>query len=224
MSGKISSISINSSSKSSTSSAIPVAEVVNSLNEKSPIIYCILGMSKISKLSECNKRIAHSALLLINTIPEHDYQDGLLIEYGEYDPKMDEKESEYVKKELVIYRYGDKGGLRYYVKKYGEFTEEFGNIGYVDLQINSDNQMSFRTFIDKIAPITQEKWIKKNYKIFDFNCQSFIIDALQILRPRFSYNDIMAKNLELMQPPKNKRLNFFPPNIRSELEKYRKNK
>ncbi len=221
MSAKISSISINSSSKSCTSSAIPVAEVVNSLNETNPIIYCILGMSKIGKMSDINKRFEHAALLLMNKIPEYDYQKGVLIEYGEYYPKMGKEELNYVQKELVIYRYGEKGGLRYYVKNYGEFTEEFGNIGYVDLKINSDHQMSFRTFIDQIAPITQEKWIKNNYSLIDLNCQNFIIDALQILKPNFSYNDILARDPNLMQPPKTKRLNFFPPNIKSEIIKYK---
>ena len=49
---------------------------------------------------------------------------GILIEYGDYSPDMNKTEKNYVDKGLVIYRYDDKGGLRYYVKKYGEFIKD----------------------------------------------------------------------------------------------------
>ena len=72
------------------------------------------------------------------------------------------EEKKYVDKGLVKYHYGNKGGLRYYGKRYGEFIEVFGDIGYIDLNIHPDNQNSFDFFLDKIAKVEENKWIKEN--------------------------------------------------------------
>ena len=68
-----------------------------------------------------------------------------------------------MKKGLVIYHYGDKGGLRYYIKKYSEFIKEFGDIGYIDLNIHVDNQITFNTFLNKVAKTWRKQMGKKKF-------------------------------------------------------------
>ena len=79
--------------------------------DKDNISSCILAISKFSFLSHLN--ISHSALFLIDTnsdASDKNRGNGILIEYGDYSPKMSKDEQNYVKNGLVIYRYGIKGG------------------------------------------------------------------------------------------------------------------
>ena len=198
------------------------------LNNKK-IVSCVLAMSKIN-LNKLNKNFAHAALLLIDTESDvdDDYRgDGIIIEYGDYFPNMSEKESELVKKGNVIYRYGDKGGLRYYAINYKEFLNIFGNICYVSMDISSDNQMTFQYFIDTIAPTSDNIWIKENYKVSILNgiigigkdnrhCQTFAAKALSILKPKFMKNMI---NVTDDSRKTKKKIDIFPDIIKDELLK-----
>ena len=147
-----------SSSIASASSANSVVNLIEQWENK-PIASCVLGISKIGISSNFSSKIVHSALLLLQKKIDYDEDDdevilnetGIIIEYGDYNPNKYDIEKEYVKKGLVIYRYDEKGGLRYYVKKYKDFIKEFGGIGYVDLNIDENNQQSLSHFIDKIA-------------------------------------------------------------------------
>ena len=111
----------------------------------------------------------------------------------------------------VIYRYGDKGGLRYYAINYKEFLDVFGNICFVSMDISSDNQMKFHYFIDTIASAPDNIWIKDEYKVSilnrndNYNSHTFVAKALNILRALFN------KNLIEMRIPgeKKKMLMFF---------------
>ena len=150
-------------------------------------------------------------------------ENGIIIEYGDYGPNKSNIEKEYVKNGLVIYRYGDKGGLRYYVKKYKDFIKEFGDIGYVDLNIDENNQQSFSHFIDKIAKIEDNKWIQYKYSAsFNFHCQTFTIEALKELKPYFNSSNIYPQNLELATKKSKKKLDFIPSNIKTELMNFYK--
>jgi len=193
------------------------------LNNKK-IVSCVLAMSKIN-LNKLNKNFAHGALLLIDTEldVDDDYRgDGIIIEYGDYFPNMSEKESEQVKKGNVIYRYGDKGGLRYYAINYKEFLNIFGNICYVNMDISSDNQMTFFDFIDIIAPTSDNIWIKENYKVSilnrndNYNSHTFVAKALSILKPKFMKNMIIVTDDSRKTK---KRIDIFPDIIKDELLK-----
>ena len=220
-------ITINSSSKSSTSSATPVANVINSWGNN-PIASCTVGISKISMASNIINDLSHAALLLMKEefgIDEEDSdiknRDGILIEYGDYKKDMCDTEKKYTEKGLVIYRYGDKGGLRYYVKKYGEFIDEFGDKGYIDLNIDDVNQQSFEHFIDKIAKLNDNKWIHANYSvIYKCNCQTFVIEALKELKPYFNLGNVYPTDSTMATKKSKKKLDFIPSNIKEELEKY----
>ena len=216
-------ISINSSSKSSASSAFKVGDVVKKW-EGHTIASCVLGMSKINLASEVINKISHSALLLLNTNLDYEDDDdekiqkelGILIEYGDYKPDMCDTEKNYVKNGYVIYHYGEKGGLRYYGKKYCEFINEFGTKGYVDLNIHVDKQISFKVFLETIAKSEDNKWINDNYSAMRFNCQNFTIEALKLLQPSFSFANINPKSDELNNKKSFKqKLKFLPDNIYS---------
>ena len=116
---------------------------------------------------------------------------------------MSEGEKKAVKNGTVIYRYGDKGGLRYYAIDYKEYVKIFGDICYVSMDIESNNQMTFQSFLDKIAPTTENIWIQEKYKINylngiikdiddNHNCQSFASKVLNMLRPSFNPNMIIV--------------------------------
>lgn len=181
-----SAITINSSIKCSASSATHVKDLVTNFDDTC-IYSCVLGISSIKTFF--GETIAkHTALLLSNKKSRELRKKGglgILIEYGEYAPSMCEEEKKYEKNGYVIYRYKDKGGLRYYAKDFKEFKNEFGDIGYVNLDIDQINQKTFTDFIDKCAPENEFKWIKKNYNLITFNCQTFTAHALSILKPEY---------------------------------------
>ena len=183
-------ITINSSSTSSTSSATPVANLIAKFNQTS-VYSCVVGISLIKKL--VGQNIAHTALLVSNKISKELRKkggEGILIEYGDYQPEMNENEKKYTDKGYVIYRYGKKGGLRYYVKDYNEFKTEFGDIGIINLDLSEECQKTFSFLIDKLAPKEENRWIKNNYNVVGIfketlNCQTFTAHALEILKPEY---------------------------------------
>ena len=94
------------------------------MNQQS-IKSCVIGISTINIFSGALKDLRHSALLLLDTESEDTKEDskGILIEYGDYHPEMSKTEKKYVDGKYVIYRYNDKGGLRYYVNTYKDFKK-----------------------------------------------------------------------------------------------------
>ena len=220
-------ITITSSSKSSTSSATKVKDITEKWGNN-PISSCVLGISKIGKASNLSTNIAHAALLMLKekfnfNDDESDIlkRNGILVEYGDYSPDMEETEKQYYENGYVIYQYGEQGGLRYYGKNYGEFIEEFGDIGHVELKINEVNQNTFEYFINKIAKKEDNKWTKADYKVgfSNFNCQTFVIEALKEIKPNFNLGDVYPKDINLINKRKQS-LNFIPDNIKNELIKY----
>ena len=220
-------ITINSSSKSSISSATKVTDILTKWGNN-PISSCVLGISKIGKASNLSTNIAHAALLMLKekfnfNDDESDIlkRNGILVEYGDYSPDMEETEKQYTKNGYVIYQYGEKGGLRYYGKNYGEFIKEFGDIGHIELKINNVNLNTFEYFINKIAKKEDNKWIKANYKVgfYNFNCQTFVIEALKEIKPNFHLGDVYPKDKNLINKRKQS-LKFIPDNIKNELMKY----
>ena len=150
--------------------------------------------------------------------------DGILIEYGDYSPKMSDEEIKSVKEGRVIYRYGDKGGLRYYAFKYTEFLETFGNICYVSMDIKPEYQVTFQYFLDKVAPNSENVWIKEKYNVSilngifgsgNHNCQTFAAKALNILKPSFDPHYIIKKDTSRKT---NKKIDIFPQYIKDVLE------
>ena len=217
-------ISVNSSSNSSTSSAFAVGDVVNKMNQQS-IKSCIIGISTINILSGRLSDMSHSALLLLDIESEYikENSTGILIEYGDYCPEMSQTEKEYVRQKYVKYRYdGDKGGLRYYVNTYKDFKKKFSDIGYIELDIDEKDQMTFDNFIEKIAPNYSEDWIKCKYATYSHNCQDFVVEALKVLNPLYSTKDVFPIKDPKLLETKEKKVSFIPSRIISELEKHKK--
>jgi len=211
------------------SSTRPTNDLIERL-ESLPIASCVLGISRIGKASPISNNIVHASLLLLNKEIDYDQDDevdnninGILIEYGNYSPNMSETEKDSTKKGLVVYRYGEKGGLRYYVKKYSEFIKQFADIGYIHLNINRDNQKDFVYFLANIAKKEDNKWIQSNYSVglSNFNSHTFVIEALKELKPFFIYENIFPCNSDLVRSKNaKKKLEFVPQNIMTELMKY----
>ena len=181
----------------------------------------ILGVSELKKSLNLVRNNVYFNLLLLDKNSDLLYKDdtGILIEYGYFSPDMHGEEKVNLKNKYAIYHYGEKGGLRYYAIRYNEFKREFGDIGYIYLNINKNEQISFENFIDKVVPKNENKWIKDKFSIFSFNSQSFVIDALQKLNVYFSLDDIIIKKENVMTP-KIEKLDYFPIKIKEELKKY----
>ena len=222
-------ITIGSSSNSSSSSSTCVKDIIKKWGENS-VASCVLGISKIGMASNLSYNISHAALLLLDKNIDYELEDelenelGILIEYGDYSSSMDKTEKKYVDKGYVVYHYGNKGGLRYYGKKYGEFIKQFGDIGYIDFNIVADNQNTFEYFLDQIANLKENKWIKERYVaslMNNFNCQTFAGEAIKILKPYFNFENITPrqKDLAVSKNFKNK-IYFVPESIINILPDY----
>ena len=214
-------ISINSSSNSSTSSAFAVGYVTAKMNIKT-IASCVVGISKINILSGEFKDISHSALLLLDTESDNTKENtkGILIEYGNYYPNMSKTEKKFVDNKYVEYQYDSNGGVRFYVNTYKDFKKTFADIGYIELDIGVNNQMTFDNFIHKIAPKNEDKWTRAKYGI-THNCQDFVVEALNVLNPKFSVKgDVFPKDPKL-QETKDKKISFIPKKIINELNKHK---
>ena len=192
------------------------------------ICSCVLGISKKSTASNISDSTPYATLLLLDKNIDYDVEYnlekeiGIIIEYGDFSPDMTESEKKNSKNRAVIYPYGDKGGLRYYIKKYGEFIKEFGDIGYVDLNIELDNMYTFWHFINKIANSEDNKWIKENYSLdhTNFNSHTFVIEALKIIKPYFNFVNVNPTEPNLAQKKNMRRLDFIPSDIIIELINY----
>lgn len=224
----ISLITINSSSKSSTSSAKPVSDIITEWGNN-PVHSCVLGISKISFLSEIMNKISHAALLLLPCSIDYESfveekmnkEFGILLEYGDYNPNMCDTEKGYTKKGLVKYLYEDEGGLRYYGKSYGEFLKEFATIGYIEMNISSENHKTFHNILETITNNKSNKWIQSKYSL-SYNCQTFVIEALKVIKPYYNISNIfLTGETKVIKNPKLK-VQFIPPGLREELKNYYK--
>ena len=196
---------------------------------ESPVCSCVLGISRKGFESNLSNSIIHTSLLLMNKgfdiDDEEDFEKrtGILIEYGNYNPYMNETEKKSVSKGIIVYPYGESGGLRYYVKKYSEFIEQNGDIGYIDLNIDEPNQKTFADFINNIAKLEDNKWIQKNYSLINnFNSQTFVLEALKEIIPYFHSGDVYPADKKLQNKKYKAKCEFIPQYMRNELMKYYK--
>ena len=224
----ISKLTFNSSSNSSSNSSTCVKDILSKWGHNT-VGSCTLGISKIGFSSKLSNNISHAALLLLDKQIDYEQEDklkkemGILIEYGDYSPDMDSKEKKFVDKGYVVYHYGSKGGLRYYGKNYSEFIKEFGDIGYIDFNINVDNQSSFKYFLENIANLNENKWIKEKYYIGNFNCQTFVAEALKVLKPYYTFQNITPRAADLVNAKSAiKKVEFVPDDIRNTMLTYYK--
>jgi len=190
---------------------INVSQLIQKL-DKTNIVSCVLAISQTNYFGNLTNRILHSALLLIDTDSEKNDENrgyGILIEYGNFSPEMSVEEDINVKDGNIIYRYGMKGGLRYYSLNYSKFVKDFANIGYVSMDIDKKDQMTFSNFIEQCAPLLEKQWTKDNYSILRNNCHNFIIKAIRILKPHFNPSMIITNSLEFEFKYDNKKINSF---------------
>ena len=210
-------ISSPSSSSESLHSSKNVEDVVRSI-DRTAIKTCVIGISKILWSKEI---ITHSALFLSNKevtkFSKGNEIEGIILEYGRYDPNKKEKEN--IKNGYVIYRYGqDFGGLRYYVNNFEEFKRIHGNVVYIALEISKYNQISFSYLIDKIAPKCEFKWAKDKYHFIDFNCRTFVAQALNEIKAIYDSGYIMKG--EKTEGNSKEGENYVPKEIIKVLKKF----
>ena len=193
---------MGSEGSSSSSSSSDAAANVNEYIQDKKIVSCSLGLCKLSNENIigvvgnmfAGKNYVHSALWLSDKSFDNTNEIGLVIEYGKYKQELETKfiideegkqVEEKIEKKYVIYHYKEKGGLRYYVKKYDDFKKIFATTAYADLDVDPDNQMMFKDFIQKCAPVEKSEWIQEKYNCLSYNCQHFTAHALRILKPEY---------------------------------------
>lgn len=215
----------------SSSRVTKVGELINKL-EKESIKSCLIGISSL-KFHNISKNIVHAALLLsdkkLNELVKEKKTKGILIEYGNYPPDEEnakKEEKDYIKNGHVIYRYGEReGGIRYYTNTSEEFIKKFCDVGYISLNIEKENQATFSFLIEEIAPISEKKWIKKNYMSVNligsaFNSQTFICHCLDILKPVYHIFSV-TKGKSSISISDDKKESIIPAYILNTLRKYK---
>ena len=222
----------SSSSSSSSSSATKIGNLIEKMGQ-TPIHSCIIGISQL-KFHSLSNNISHAALLLTtekrsSIIRENcESTEGILIEYGNYPPDKSEdkeKEEQNIKNNLVIYRYTNKGGLRYYTNTIKFFKDNFCDVGSVTVNICKDNQKTFENLLDILAPLSENKWIKENYNPIDYgfkkshNCQDFVCHVIDILKPSYDMAYITKGNKSSAIEEQNKE-NILPSPILNTLKNY----
>ena len=176
-----------------------ISQLIQQFDRKC-IVSCILSISKIKRNIISINNISKSELFLLYTSSEYSDENrryGILIEYGDYSPNMTKEEKENVRSGRVIYLFGEEGGLRYYMINRSNYLKEFGDIGYIDMEIEKEYQMTFSDFIETCAPLNEKRWIQRNYSsigLFYNNSHSFTIEALKILKPTFNPRLIQIRN------------------------------
>ena len=227
MSNGVSSVMGESSSNSScSSSATKIGNLIKTFDNTS-IFSCVIGCSKLKYY--LNHNMVHTAILLCNKkanlLDKKTYEktEGILLEYGYYPPDKAEdreKEENNINNGLVIYRYGEKGGLRFYVNSIKDYKKIFCDVGYICLDIKNENQISFSSLIEKIAPISENKWIKANYKasfINNFNCHTFTSHVVDILKPLYD-SRLITKGKEVSA--EGDKESIIPDTVLNTLRKY----
>ena len=180
-----------------TSNEYDTRSYIENLN----IINCSIGISILSSNTLMN-RFVHSFLWLTDKDLEPEENPlGLVIEYGNFSQEdkddwiishnNENPKNKKIDKNNLIYHYGNKGGLRYYIKSYEEFFD-LANEAIVELSL--DAPMSFKSFINECASLEKEQWIKEKYQLLKKNCHSFIENAIRILKPKYSPRFIYTKD------------------------------
>ena len=210
--------------------ATKIGDLISKLNNL-PISSLIIGISSL-KYQSLSPNITHIVLLLTTEkrmeilMRKCKVTEGIVIEYGNYpldEPQAKTKEEENIKNGLVIYRYGEKGGLRYYTNTFEYFEKNFCDVGYIPLNISQNNHKTFSELIDILAPESENKWIKENYNPVSIikksqNCQDFACHVIDILKPS-SYEEIFiipGKEYESISD----RESLVPDSILKTLQKY----
>ena len=108
--------------------------------------------------------------------------------------------------------------MRYYAKPYQEYRDIFGTVAYIELDVDNDNQIMFLDFINKLAPINEEEWIKDKYHFLDHNCHDFTSKAIKLLKPTFRPKDIKVNDKSKLSG--SKRESILPAGILAALTSY----
>jgi hypothetical protein len=219
----------SSSSSSSSSSATKIGELITKFDE-TKIKSFVIGISKL-KFHWLDKNIAHTALFLSNEKRGklENKSEGILVEYGYYppdEPNAKKKEEDFVINGQVIYRYGEKGGLRYYTNTFEEFKDKFCDIGYIPLKLDKDKEITFNFLIEKIAPISEKKWIKEKYNAVGYllfgkalNCQTFTCHSIDVIKATYE-KTIIRKGKESSYVSDDNLESIIPDDVKKTLKKY----
>lgn len=190
------------------------SDPLDALKEQIVVKQLILGISYIedSKFLEkyFPKTYVHTALFISSLDKNQFGQDGILLEYGNYDSK-DDNEGKF------NYECED-GGMRYGFIKLDEFEKGLAPTAHVTLDIDTHSFMLFKELIDELKK--KGKWDKQNYNVITNNCQDFCAKVIEILKAK--YLDICIK--ETKRISKGYKLDIIPSKIKVILEKNNKKK
>lgn len=196
----------------SGSSSDAAAGSLKQLIESMVIVSCSIGISHLATetLTQkiinylAGKKYTHTSIWLSDKNQEEDDKAlGIVVEYGDYSQEMecklqidDQGNEVYIKveKDNVKYPYENRGGIRYYLLNYNEFYEKLGSVAYADLSVEQENQINFKDFMNKCAPLGNEQWNKEKYNYKNHNCQHFSAYLLNILRPKYNPKCITIKD------------------------------
>jgi hypothetical protein len=100
-----------------------------------------------------------------------------------------------------------------------DFEEKLAYTAQIELDIPLENQMPIKTFIDKIGNIKQ--WTKEKYDWKNYNCQTFVSEAIKLLKPIYEVRGIIIRDSTHLKD-KGSRDSIIPSIILTELKNYNK--
>ena len=192
------------------------------------ITYCCVGISHLGRETLTqkiinyldDKKYIHTSIWISDKMPEEDNQLGIVVEYGDYSQglecklQIDDQGNESwinIEKDNVKYPYEDRGGLRYYLLSFEEFTEKLGSVAYAELSVKQENQINIKDFMNKCFPLSNDQWNKEKYNYKNHNCQHFSAYLLDKLKPKYEPKCIIIKHKSYKE--RKKREDVFPAPI-----------
>lgn len=159
------------------------------------------------------KEYCHTSVYLMETnLDEVPAEEGILIEYGDYQENEKHKEVKY------IYNENEKcgGGLRYYLMNRNDFEKKLATTAKIEFDVPLDVLCSVKVFIDKMKTI--KEWTKENYHYKNNNCQSFVAEVIKYFKPSYNIRQIYIKDTTHVKKGEN-RDTIVPSIVLNELKK-----
>ena len=180
--------------------------IENELIKRAYIGLCRVDESTIKRWG-LGVNYVHASILLCAT--DSFVSEGIILEYGKYDYEKDER---------IKYEYDIDGGMRYGKISFSNFKKYQASSALINLDLNKSPLVRFNKLIEEIK--NEGSWKKNDYKVTTHNCQHFICEVIQKLKPNFDTIGILpGDNSDLIEGQNIEQI--IPSTILHVLNKYK---
>ncbi len=159
----------------------------NEVNHK--ISNLVIPLKFINPLPYISDKLFYHASIWVQTDLCENSDDGILIEYGEYN-SVPEFNKEYP---YPTYYYSNEYGLRYlrmkfslwkneYIKEKTGFLEDI--FQHMELYFDKSRGITIEQFLNRCWYENSLRFTYKNYNFYTYNCQHFVATAIKVMRAK----------------------------------------